>query len=193
MPKSDTCQKGSQFALNQSLQHNPEVLKFLQSDTNAYHFQMPALELICHGLNIHPLKPRDKAPLLKGWQRQATTDAAVIGQWAEDYPNANIGIVPGEASGVIVMDCDLRHGADASLERLKRGHGELPLTWSVVTPNGWHFYFKHPGGELRSYNSLAPGIEIKSEGSNVVGPGSLHPSGLSYRWQPACSPDEVKL
>ncbi|PON12437.1 hypothetical protein C2W62_39605, partial [Candidatus Entotheonella serta] len=120
---SNTCQKGSQFALNQPLQHNPEVLKFLQSDTNAYHFQMPALELICHGLNIHPLKPRDKAPLLKGWQRQATTDAAVIGQRAEDYPNANIGIVPGEASGVIVMDCDLRHGADASLERLKRGHG----------------------------------------------------------------------
>ncbi|PON14667.1 hypothetical protein C2W62_27865 [Candidatus Entotheonella serta] len=92
-----------------------------------------------------------------------------------------------------MMDCDLRHGADASLDRLKREHGELPLTWSVVTPGGWHFYFKHPGGELRSYNSLAPGIEIKSEGSNLVGPGSLHPSGLCYRWQPACSPDEVAL
>lgn len=193
MPKSEKSHHLSESFQNQILEHRSEVLEFLQPNAAICDFQAQAQSLALHGLYVHPLKPRDKAPMLKGWLGKATTDVSRIEQWGEDYPDANIGIVPGAASGVMIMDCDLRHGANASLEQLKRQYGELPLTWSVVTPNGWHFYFKHPGGQLRSYNSLAPGIEIKSEGSNVVGPGSLHPSGLSYRWQPACSPDEVAL
>ncbi|ETX03766.1 MAG: hypothetical protein ETSY1_46195 (plasmid) [Candidatus Entotheonella factor] len=193
MSKSGNPQSASKPIQNQILEHDIEVLKFLHPDANTCAFQAEAAALASHGLLIHPLKPRDKAPLLKGWLSKATTNPGMIEQWAEDYPTANVGIIPGPASGIIVMDCDLRRGADASLQQLKQEHGELPLTWSVLTPNGWHFYFKHPGGDLRSYNSFAPGIEIKSAGSNIVGPGSLHPNGLAYRWQPACSPDEVAL
>lgn len=193
MPKSSKPQKPSEVTENKILTHTPEVLKYLEPEANTSNFQSNASNLASNGLHVHPLKPRTKAPLLKGWQGKSTTDTSVIEQWGEDYPSANIGIVTGMPSGVIVMDCDLRRGADASLQWLKQRHGELPLTWSVLTPNGWHFYFKHPGGELRSYNSLAAGIEIKGEGSNVVGPGSVHPSGLSYRWQPGCGPGEVEL
>ncbi len=193
MPNSGKPQKSLKLKKNQIFEHNPEVLTYLEPEANTCNFQANASNLACYGLHVHPLKPGDKAPLLKGWQRKASADASAVDAWAEEYPTANVGIVAGASSGVIVMDCDLRHGADASLGALKRRHGDLPLTWSVVTPGGWHFYFKHPGGDLRSYNSLAPGIEIKAEGSNVVGPGSVHPNGLSYRWQPACAPSEVAL
>ena len=150
MPSSNKPQKSSQSTKNQTFEHNVEVLKFLHPDSNTCNFQSNASNLALNGLHVHPLKPRDKAPLLKGWQAKATTDPGIIEQWAEDYPTANVGIIPGSASGIIVMDCDLRHGAHASLDKVKRLHGELPLTWTALTPNGWHFYFQHPGGRVRN-------------------------------------------
>jgi len=193
MPKSSKRQTSPQVEENQVVEHHSEILKLLEPDAKDCHFLTHALDLARQGLHIHPLKPRDKSPITQGWQSNATTDPDIIEQWATHYPTANVGIATGEASGVFIVDCDLRHGADASLELLKRQYGGLPLTWSAMTPNGWHFYFRHPGGCIRNYGSLLRGIEIKGDRGNVVAPGSIHPSGLSYRWQPACSPVDVPL
>ncbi|MCP5115139.1 MAG: bifunctional DNA primase/polymerase, partial [bacterium] len=61
-------------------------------------------------------------------------------------------------------------------------HGELPKTFTVRTGGGgWHYYFLHPGGKVKSVNGkIAPGIDIKADGGYVVGPGSIHQSGLLY-------------
>ena len=84
MPKSDKRQDFSQSTQKQSFVHDPEVLKYLESDLKACDFRRQALELARHGFAIHPLKPNDKSPLLKGWQRFASSEIGDIEQWAED-------------------------------------------------------------------------------------------------------------
>ena len=60
-------------------------------------FHAAALDCISYHLRVHPLKIRGKTPILKGWQDKATTEAAPLRQWAQDYPHANAGIVAGAA------------------------------------------------------------------------------------------------
>ncbi len=192
MPNSDKGQNSSKQPINQILAHESEIIELLQPEAQTCPFHAAALDLVRHGLRVHPLRPRDKIPRFKGWQDLASSNPDTIDQWAKDHPEANVGIVPGEASGVFILDCDLRHGAYASLDKFKRLHGEWPLTWTALTPNGWHLYFQHPGGRVRNY-ALDAGLEVKGDKGNVVGPGSIHPGGLSYRWQPYCSPNDIPL
>ena len=193
MPKSDQPRKSSEHQQKQLVTHPSEILELLDPGGEPCQFEPIARDLARAGLHVHPLRPGDKRPLLKGYQRLASTDPDTLAQWAEDYPNANAGIVTGPESGVIALDCDLRHGAAATLDWLKRQHGELPLTWTALTPNGWHFYFRHPGGQVRGYNRLGSGVELKGDGANLVGPGSRHATGLQYRWGPYQSPDDIPL
>src|SRR5207247_1037904 len=53
----------------------------------------------------------------------ATTDPAVIIRWWGRWPNANVGVATGAASGVIVLDVDPRHGGDDSLVDLEQQRG----------------------------------------------------------------------
>ena len=41
--------------------------------------------------------------------------------------------------------------------------------------------------------TLAPGITVLSDGANVVGPGSIHPTGAFYEWCRFQSPDLIPL
>jgi hypothetical protein len=100
--------------------------------------------------------------------------------------------VTGATSGVIIVDMDVRGGAHAALDTLKRQYGELPLSWEVLTPGGRHLYLRHPGGKVRTCK-LAPGIEILGDGANAVAPGSMHPDGDAYRWNPFLHPDTQPL
>lgn len=193
MPKSEHAQNSLERRHHQSIIHHPVILDLLESDGQPCSFEPAALDLARHGLHIHPLRSAGKIPIFKGWQHKATTDPDVIAGWAADYPTANPGILTGAQSGVIALDCDLRHGAAESLDWLKRHYGGIPFTWTTITPNGWHFYFAHPGGQVRHYNALASGIEIKGDGGNLVGPGSVHPTGLMYRWQLCSSPADIPL
>ena len=193
MPKSDQPRKSSEQQQKQLVTHPSEVLELLDPGGKPYQFEPIARDLARAGLHVHPLRPGDKRPLLKGYQRLASTDPDTLAQWAEDYPSANAGIVIGPESGVIALDCDLRHGGGDTLDQLKRLHGELPLTWTALTPNGWHYYFAHPGGQVRGYNRLGSGVELKGDGANLVGPGSHHATGLQYRWAPYQSPDDIPL
>jgi hypothetical protein len=46
-----------------------------------------------------------------------------IAEWFRCWPDANIEIVTGEISNLIVLDVDSKHSGDASLERLQRRFG----------------------------------------------------------------------
>ena len=168
--------------------HHPVLADMLRTGQQYCDFSAAALDCTAFGLRVHPLKIRGKTPILKGWQDKATTDATLLEQWAQDYPRANAGIVTGAPSGVIIIDMDVRGGAHASLDILKRQYGELPLSWEVLTPGGRHLYLRHPGGQVRTCR-LAPGIEVLGDGANAVAPGSIHPGGDAYRWNPFLHPD----
>lgn len=193
MPNLDTDVEFPQEPDNQAFRHDKNILDYLKPTAEHCDFRSEGPVLAPYGLPVHPLRPRNKAPLLKGWQDKASTDPDQLEQWADKYPHANVGIVTGPESGIIILDFDLRNGALQSLADLQRKYGgDLPLSWDVLTPGGWHLYLRHPGGQVRNCQ-LAPGIDIRGDRANVVAPGSIHPNGLAYRWRPFCQPDVTSL
>ena len=154
-----------------------------------------AASYLARGWSVLPLKRGDKRPLIL-WEtlQQHHADAATLAQWFLRWPEANVGVVTGEISNLIVLDVDPKHGGDDSLAELERRFGKLPDTVEARTGGGGrHLYFAHPGGLLLNRAGLRQGIDLRGDGGYVVAPPSLHPSGQHYAWAPACSPDEVGL
>lgn len=152
-----------------------------------------ALGYLALGWSVLPVKPRDKRPLL-AWeplQHERPAPAEVLG-WFARWPAANIGIVTGAVSGLVVLDVDPHHGGAESLERLALGRGTLPATVEAVTGGGGrHLYFRHPGAVVGNRVGLRPGLDLKGDGGYVVAPPSLHPSGRRYAWRSGCSPADL--
>ncbi len=123
------------------------------------------------GFRVFPLRPRDKQPLLRGWQRSASTDPAVVESAWLRTPNANIGIACGD--GLVVVDADSDRAEDAL------GELGLPATTSVKTARGSHRYFQ---GEAGNRTGVLDGVDVRGGGGYVVGAGSLHPNGAGYEW-----------
>ncbi len=154
-----------------------------------------AAEYLARGWSVLPLRPRDKRPLI-AWEplQNARPAAAEVAGWFERWPNANVGIVTGEISNLIVLDVDPKHGGDSSLERLERQFGPVPATVEAATGGGGrHLYFAHPGGLVRNRAGIAQGIDLRGDGGYIVAPPSTHPSGGRYAWRPGRSPAEATL
>lgn len=120
---------------------------------------------------VFPLRPNEKVPLLSdSWKEISSSDVATVEAWAKKHPSANYGIDCGK-SGLIVVDIDVKKDKPGMAEWTKLTEGQ-PVTDTrvVTTPSyGTHLYFK---GLTDSHNAFRPGIDIKSVGGYVVGPGS---------------------
>lgn len=129
-----------------------------------------------------PCTTPGKGPLIK-WGEGATVDPATIVRLWSRWPTANIAIATGERSGIIVVDLDPRNGGLESWGALIKQFGDITPTWTVRSGGGGlHFYFKHPGGWIKS-NPIAPGVDIKADGGSIIAPPSIHHSGGVYVWQ----------
>lgn len=150
---------------------------------------------LARGWSVLPLRSGDKRPLIR-WehlqhQRPSEQD---VDAWFQRWPDANIGIVTGEISNLIVLDIDPKHGGDISLERLEDKFRPISATVEAVTGGGGrHLYFAHPGGLTRNRAGLAQGIDLRGDGGYIVAPPSVHPSGRPYMWASGRSPDEMTL
>jgi hypothetical protein len=154
-----------------------------------------ALEYLGRGWSVLPVEPRGKRPLVR-WRalEQRAASAKTIRQWFDATPDANIGIVTGAISGIVVVDVDKRHGGDESLALLERAHGALPPTVEVLTGGGGrHLYFRHPGVVLTNRVNLWPGIDLRGDGGCIVAPPSIHPSGLLYAWAGGRAPADTPI
>lgn len=131
------------------------------------------------GFSVIPLRPNDKTPLL-AWQEFQTrrpTENELEEWFVHCWPQANLGIVTGSFSGLVVVDAD----GDMGLAWMKE---HLPVTGVYVrTGKGWHGYFRHPGGDVRNRGRIAPEVDIRADGGYVVAPPSVHASGANYEWQ----------
>lgn len=154
-------------------------------EVTAFDLLQAALELTELGAVVFPVAPRQKAPaLLKSWQQIANANAPTVLQWWTRHPRANIALLCGASSGVVVVDIDGAEG-EATLAALEREHGALPATVTVLTGRGRHLYFAHPGCDVsNSAGRIGPKIDVKADGGYVLAPPSLHPSGAVYRWAP---------
>jgi hypothetical protein len=151
-----------------------------------------ALAYLARGWSVIPVEPRGKRPLVP-WRRLQTRAAspAQIGFWFERWPDANVAIVTGRLSGLVVVDIDPRHGGDRSLGAFEAEHGRLPATVESLTGGGGrHLYFAHPGTRTPNRVNVLPGIDVRGDGGCVVAPPSVHPSGRPYGWRAGCAPQE---
>lgn len=127
------------------------------------------------GFSRMSLKPRDKTPLIpwRAYQKRGASRSD-IEAWYRAAPNADIGIVTGAISGLVVLDLD---NDDAIAEAERRG---LHDTLIVRTGNARHVHFRHHGYKITNRAGFPPGMDIRGDGGYIVGPGSLHPNGSVY-------------
>ena len=133
-----------------------------------------ALEYASRGWSIIPIIAGSKRPHVK-WSdfisRIATEDE--IERWWKTWPDAGIGLVAGEFSGILILDCD----NEEALEYAAKGGMTTPV--KVKTPNGWHLYFKHPadgfirgpkvGGSAHNWPDVK-GLDFRGDKSYAVMP-----------------------
>lgn len=159
-----------------------------------------ALELIKEGFHIIPLhtptnngecscgkacESEGKHPRIYNWPEQASCDSAQVKEWWKRWPDANIGIVCGKISDLVVLDVDPRNGGEDSLDELEDRIGGFAHTACVRTGgDGMHYYYRYPGEDLikNSSGALGNGLDIKTDGGFIVAPGSLHKTGKTYNW-----------
>jgi len=147
------------------------------------------------GFAIHPLRPNEKIPMVGEWQKKATKDPIQCHQWAEQHPNANIGIAT-ELSGIVVVDCDtpkgkprptkwqidgINDGADVLAYCAEQVGESFPTnTLTVWTPSkGVHLYFQDGGKPIPQrvqVNGLWL-VDTRSIGGNIVAPTSVLSNG----------------
>ncbi|MFI7547264.1 bifunctional DNA primase/polymerase [Actinoplanes sp. NPDC049599] len=107
----------------------------------------------------------------------ATTDPDRIAAMVAAIPRGLLAIRTGRGSGLVVIDIDPRNGGRILPELMP------PTRCARSGDNGWHLYYRHPGGTLAAELHGHAGIDVKADGGYVVAPPSVHPdTGRSYRW-----------
>ncbi len=177
---SIACGTGRGTELNKVSEQTVQVCHGLHT---SYHMAMieAIKEYSNRGWIVHPLTAYDdpgdspgKRPMLRGWQLLKRTPDNI-----ESFikKGCNIGLVCGKVSDVTVLDLD-------STLFFEDVFGDLePETLiSQRTPGRSHVYFKYNPRLPASKHHLL-GMEIMSDGSNVVLPPSIHSSGDLYKWK----------
>ncbi|MGM9571104.1 MAG: bifunctional DNA primase/polymerase, partial [bacterium] len=137
-----------------------------------------ALEyLLLYKWSVIPLNGKKPYQGWAAYQKRRPTEAEVR-QWWHKYPEANIGIICGKVSGLVVLDLDGEEGMQSFNKK-----GYAPITVAAKTGNGTHFYYLHPGHEVHNFTSKEPGLDFRGDGGYVVAPPSIHPGTKSaYEW-----------
>ncbi len=119
---------------------------------------------------------RDKKSLIewKKYQKIKATSEEITA-WFTSYPDANIAVVTGKISNLVIVDIDPKNsGTDDAFKEVK--------TVKVATGGkGLHFYFQYEEG-IKTSAGIQAGIDIRAEGGYAVLPPSLHKSGSRYEW-----------
>lgn len=140
-----------------------------------------ALEYEERGWSVIPLEPKGKKPLVP-WEKYQKERASreQITRWWIDSPLANVGVVTGEVSGIVVIDID---GDNARKIFKDTFPGDFSETPTVRTGKGWHLYFQHPGRLIPNRTGVLPGVDVRGDGGYVVAPPSIHPNKREYKWR----------
>ncbi len=158
-----------------------------------------ATEYIRRGWALIPFSPTNKNPLFDllppsedgqgvSWKPLAKNKATVevVQRWLEAWPNMNLGIICGQARGIVIIDTD------------------KPLRWpmeyltpTVKTRRGYHYYLKtdrpYKSVVIKSKTGEAYG-ELRAEGNVTIIPPSTHvETGQPYEWVDGLGIDDVPM
>jgi hypothetical protein len=137
-----------------------------------------ALDYLARGWTPMPI--RGKLPLVEWKPFQDTPPLeSKLREWWAHWPDADVGLVTGARSGLMVLDLDGAQGTDAVVAR---AGSSMPRTPTARTGRGAHLYFKHPGGVVGNRAGLLPHVDVRGDGGFVVAPPSVHSNGRRYAW-----------
>lgn len=149
-----------------------------------------ALSYHDRGWVVVPAETGTKKPHVR-WKKYQTErpDREQVIEWWTEWPDANIAVVLGPVSDLLVVDVDGEEPHRILLELCS----ELPLAPTVKSGNPnpfrYHLYFRHPEG-IETRASTTPWnrgddthkLELRGQGGILVLPPSLHKSGNRYAW-----------
>ena len=141
-----------------------------------------ALKYASLGWQVFPCVPNQKVPLTAHGVKDAISDADQIRAWWAKWPNANIAVACGQASGVYVIDVDVTEAGDVNGYESLKEFSALPETIRQETPRGGYHAFYHTTDPPANRNSFRPGVDIRGDGYYVVVAPSIHPNGGQYSW-----------
>ncbi|MBU0906727.1 MAG: bifunctional DNA primase/polymerase [Nanoarchaeota archaeon] len=124
-------------------------------------------------------KKPSKVPIIKwlDYQKKKCTEEE-INEWWTKWPEANIGIVTGAISGIMVFDTDDKE-ADEYFQSLLPESFLCPI---VQTPSGGkHYYFKATEQEIGNQKAIhGKRLDFRGDGGFVGCPPSTNGSGSQY-------------
>jgi hypothetical protein len=122
---------------------------------------------------------KDKTPLAP-WgiyqKRKATPDE--IKGWFKQFDNPNIGIVTGEISNLLVVDCDSQEAIDQVEETIP---DNMTIPTATTPRGGRHYYFSHTEG-LSNKANYSEGLDVRTSGGYIIAPPSENGNGRKYSW-----------
>ena len=125
------------------------------------------------GFRVVRVYEGDKRPVGLDWPRLATADVEELTTQFEPG-GVGIGVACGpQPNGInlVVIDVDTKHDGMATWERIVAEHGPFPVTATHRTPSGGLHVFCDSPETIRN-GKLAPGIDIRGDGGQVVVPPS---------------------
>ena len=141
----------------------------------------------CTTFRYCELAAEQKTPVHNGWQTNTKSFDEV---WDAHQANrSNIGLLLGNTSGVMDIDCDsveaaalMHHLTDGYLGHFKRSHDSAHYLF-LCKGGGKTVQLKHPDTSVI--------VELRGDGSQTMVPPSTHPDGqqLSMKdWHPDAGP-----
>lgn len=123
-----------------------------------------ALEYLAKGWSVIPCGTHSKVALVnwRKYQKNRPTKEQVKAWWNK-HPDANIAVITGRISGLIVVDVDTYKGGKTS---------EVPATGVIAKTarGGFHYFYRYPESESKVENAtnIKPGIDVRADGGYVV-------------------------
>ena len=136
-----------------------------------------ATRVVDMGYPVFPIRANGKEPYAKGGFHNASRDFNQILEWAEQYPNANVGVPTGAVSGITVVDVDGEEGVESMKGAFPQG---AISTRTHMTPRGkgWHLIYQY-NPLIRNVNGALYKVDLKNDGGYVIWEGS-HFDGEKY-------------
>lgn len=156
---------------------------------------------LAHSYGFVPIPLKGKIPVAKGWTElrnnsEEDINDMISGKLPKNVRRVkdlslsklkteNVGIVTGEASGVVVIDIDTADNGVQKWNDLLNDNGLIPNTLIVQTPSGgYHYYFKYTSdmSHLGNINRiLRMPFDYRTNNGMIVFPGSMNKEGLEYK------------
>jgi len=148
-------------------------------------FKQVADELYEQGLSVIPYRPNSKIPAINNWSdySKRLPTKKEIKSWKKEFPKANVGIVMGEASGVVGIDLD--YDIDGYHKKIQKLLGDsMSHIPAKEGHKGCTLFYKYNDEDSASWSVEGERVlDFLSNKRHTVMPPSIHPEGDIYRYQ----------